>query len=84
MGPRLGDTTYNLRVQKAGGEDRNGLELWRKLFLENEGGAEQVALAGLRRFHKFLKCPSAEKLGHWLGEWEMLRNKHGGSLPDAS
>ena len=41
----------------AGGEDRNGIEVLKKLYRENEGGAEQVALAGLRRFHQFPACP---------------------------
>ena len=53
LGPKLGEDPYKNRVQTARGEDRNGLELWRNLFEANQGGAEQVALAGLRRFHKF-------------------------------
>ena len=57
LGPRLGDDVYSRRTQIAGGEDRNGFELWRRLFMENEGGAEQVALAGLRRFHSFSQVP---------------------------
>ena len=40
-------------VALAGGEDVNGLELLRRLLIDYEGGAEQVALAGLRRFHAF-------------------------------
>ena len=68
LGPRLAEGPYSQRVQMSGGEDRNGLELWRKLYLNNEGGAEQVALAGLKRFHRFPACPSKEKLGYWFGE----------------
>ena len=53
LSPRLGDSVYSSRIQKAGGEDRNGLELWRRLYMDTEGGAEQVALSGLRRLHRF-------------------------------
>ena len=68
LGPRLAEGPYSRRTQLAGGEDRNGIELWRKLYMENEGGAEQVALAGLRRLHRFPTCPSQDKLGFYLGE----------------
>ena len=67
LGPRPGEQPYARRVQLAGGEERNGLELWRRLHMTNGGGAEQVALAGLRRLHRFAPCPSKEKLGHYLG-----------------
>ena len=39
LGPRLGQGPYDCRVQTAGGEDRNGLECWRRLFSQNTGGA---------------------------------------------
>ena len=84
LGNRLGDSIYVRRIQVAGGEESNGLELWRRIFMENEGGAEQVALAGLRRLHSFPKCPSKERLGTYLGDWQHLRNKHGASIPDES
>ena len=84
LGPRLGDSIYQRRVQMAGGEDSNGLELWRRLFIENEGGAEQVALAGLRRFHAFPKCTKKEDLSTFLGDWTHLRNQHGSTIPDSS
>ena len=84
LGPRLGDDVYGRRVQMAGGEENNGLELWRKMFMDNEGGAEQVALAELRRFHSFPVCPSKDKIGLYLGEWVYLRNRYGGNLPDES
>ena len=38
LGPKLGESTYSRRIQIAGGEDRNGLEFWRRLYMENEGG----------------------------------------------
>ena len=51
VGNHLGPLPYSQRLALVGGEDYNGLELWRKLYLNNEGGAEQVALAGLERVH---------------------------------
>ena len=42
MSKRLGIGLYQKRVQLAGGMDGNGLELWRALFNEYEGGDEFV------------------------------------------
>ena len=33
----LEDVVYSRRLQLTNGEDLNGLELWRRLFLENQG-----------------------------------------------
>ena len=41
-----------------------------------------MTLAGIRRFHAFGKCPSKNRLGVYLGEWESLRKKYGGHMPD--
>ena len=84
LGPRLGDDVYMRRVQLAGGEENNGIELWRKIFMTYEGGAEQVALGGLRRFHRFPPCPPKDELGHYLGEWSYLRTRFGSNIPDSS
>ena len=81
--PMLVEAPYHSRIQKAGGGDRNGLELWRDLFREHEGGAEQVALGGLGRLHRVPQCPAKQHLGHYLGELEYLRTKYGRNLPDA-
>ena len=64
-------------------EDDNGLELWRMLFLENEGGAEQVEIAGMTDLHSFPSCPSAADVLHYTGQWNITRMKHGNDLPDA-
>ena len=60
----------------------NGFELWRALFKENEGGAEQVALGGMSNLHSFPQCPRVEDLQHWLGQWQMVRQKFGADLPE--
>ena len=78
----LGNKVYDRRLQLTNGEDCNGLELWRRLYLENKGGAEHVMLAGISRLHRFPKCPHKTKLGGYLGEWLTLKRQYGGYLPD--
>ena len=51
--------------------------------MEYGGGAEQVALAGLCRFHGFPRCPTKE-MNVYLGHWQELRNRHGSLVPDQS
>ena len=80
----MGDHVYSRRVQMVNGETCNGLELWRRLYVENEGGAEQVVMAGLRRLHNFPQCPDRSKLGAWLGEWLTLKKSHAHSFSEES
>ena len=82
LGMHLDNHIYMRRSQLVDGEDGNGLELLRKLYMEYEGGAEQVHLAGISRFMSFDKCPNKNKLATYLGEWEMLRMKYGSTFPD--
>ena len=53
----IGDHLYARRVQMVGGETYNGLELWRRLYVEHKCGAEEAAMAGPRRLHNFPQCP---------------------------
>ena len=76
----LANSVHERRLQLTGGEDNNGLELWRSIFQENEGGAEHVVMAGIRRFQRFPKCPGKARLQSYLGEWQTLRKAHGGTL----
>ena len=46
---------YNRRVQLAGGQMGNGLEMWRLLFVEYQGGSEAVQFGGIRRLQEFPK-----------------------------
>ena len=82
MGPHLGEQPYTNRIQKAGGEERNGLELWRKLLEEHESGADQHALSSLCRFHRYPQCPTKQHLGHDVAECTFLLNKYGRNIPD--
>lgn len=47
----FGDYIYGRRTQLANGEAYSGIDLWRRLHVESNGGAEQVVMAGLRRLH---------------------------------
>ena len=46
----LKNSIYERRLQLTSGEDNNGFELWRALFQENEGGAEQVIMGACVAF----------------------------------
>lgn len=59
----LHDAVFSRRLQLVKGESSNGLELWRKVFMENKGGAEHVVMAGLRRLHNFHACPTRQSSG---------------------
>ena len=53
--------------QLIGCEEANGLELWRFLYFQNQGGAEQVQIVDRAAFHAFPKCQSPEHIPHDLG-----------------
>ena len=57
LGMHLGSQTYMRRPQLVDGEEGNGLELWRKLYLQCDGGAEQVYLSGAIHNHDFREMP---------------------------
>ena len=63
------------------GEELNGAELWRMLYVTNEGGAEEVECADLGAFHTFHACPSMESLPQRLGLWNSMDTSHGNDLP---
>ena len=73
---------HGRRLALTQNEADNGFELWRALFVENEGGAEQVALGGMSNLHSFPQCPRIEDLQHWLGQWQMTRQRYGSDLPE--
>ena len=45
-GRNVTDVVHGRRLNMTLNEEDNGIELWRALFIENEGGAEQVQLGG--------------------------------------
>ena len=63
------------------GEELNGMELWRVLFVQNEGGAHEVEIADLGALQAFPQCPSGNDLQQYLGEWLTLVQEQGRDLP---
>ena len=49
------ESMYNRRNQLCGGPEQtgNGLEMWRRLYMEFEGGSELVAYGGRKGFNKY-------------------------------
>ena len=82
QGTHMENTMYNRRAALANGEEKNGIELWRRLFSDNEGGGEQVETCGVRDLHGFPSCTRVEDLANYVGEWQLSRTKHGGDMPE--
>ena len=82
IGNHINNDLHGRRLSLTQNEQDNGFELWRSLFIENEGGAEQVALGGMSTLHSFPQCPRIEDLQHWLGQWQICRHKYGSDLPE--
>ena len=78
----VNDKVHERSLELTFNQPGNGLELWRALFVENEGGAEQVQLGGMTNLHSFPQCPSAADLQHYIGQWQITRQKFGHGLPD--
>ena len=75
MGPRLGDDICSRRTQLAGGEENNGLELWRRYHEDNIGMDETIEDAGLLQLHRFDPIKTEQALPMGIAEWERLFNR---------
>ena len=64
---------YNRRAQWSGGEFGNGLEMWRRLFIEYHGGNEAVEYGGIRRLQEFPRCIVVARLSELLDDWMDVR-----------
>ena len=82
IGRNVTDAVHSRRLTLTQNEEDNGIELWRALFVENEGGAEQVQLGGMTTLHAFPPCPGVSDLQHWVGQWQISRRKFGNDLPE--
>ena len=62
---------YNRRDQLCGGPDQagNGLEMWRRLYMEFEGGSELVAYGGRKGFNRYPRCTKVAELHQHLDDW---------------
>ena len=63
------------------GEELNGLELLRCMWVRYEGGAAEVEVADLGALHDFPACPDAVSLQQYLGEWLSIVQEQGTDLP---
>ena len=71
---------YNRRVQLSGGEMGNGFEMWRRLFIDFQGGSTAVEFGGVRRLQEFPKCTSLSKLSEHLDDWTDVLTTYGSEL----
>ena len=81
IGENVVDTIYNTRSVLAGG-CKNGLELWRALYVKHEGGADQVELGGINNLHNFPQCDKVESLQFWIGKWQETKDMYGAGITD--
>ena len=63
------------------GEEQNGLELLRYMYVRFEGGAEEVEVADLGALHDFPPCTASTNLQNFLGEWLAIVQEQGEDLP---
>ena len=63
------------------GEELNGLELLRVVWVKFEGGASEVEVADLGALHEFPQCPDGTVLQQYLGEWLSIVQEQGQDLP---
>lgn len=83
IGKNVDNELHGRRLALTQNDPDNGFELWRAIFIENEGGAEQVTLGGMSSLHSFPQCTRVEDVQHWLGQWQMTRQRYGNDLPEA-
>ena len=82
IGNHVTGIIHQRRNQLTLGQEYNGIELWRALFVQNKGGAEQVAVGGISAFHAFPVCRRVEDLQYHIGEWQVMKMKHGAGIDD--
>ena len=77
IGGYLGDDMMRRRLTLTNGQDYNGLELWRALFAENNGGSTELAVLERGWFIDFPKCDKPSDLQPHMSAWIQLKNKYG-------
>lgn len=82
IGNNVSDLTHQRRSQLAVGEQFNGMELWRILYMENEGVARQVAVAGRSGWYSSPQCPNTTDVYTYVNQWNTMRVQYGIGVPD--
>ena len=83
VGKCMNDTMLGRTATLAGGEEFNGFELWRALFVEFRGGSVEMTCNERGFFIDFPKCSKDEDLQNHIVQWKKLQMEHGVGLPDA-
>ena len=81
IGKWMNDTQLERRLTLAGGEEFNGIELWRSWFVENIGGSIEMQKNERAYFINFPKCTRDEDLQAHLNQWKQLSLKYGVGRP---
>ena len=71
---------YNRRVQLSGGEMGNGFEMWRRLFIDFQGGSTAVEFGGARCLQEFPTLTALSKLSGHLEDWTDALTTYGSEL----
>ena len=77
---RIGISLYEKRIQLANGIEGNGLELWRRLFTDYEGGDEYVQLDGRTNLQNVKAITSTCNITDKLDDWQHQMLKYGGDI----
>ena len=72
----LSDGLYRRRTQLCGGEKGNGIEMWRYLYNEYQGGSDAVRLGGARRLQEWSRCNELDALSAHLDDWVECLQTH--------
>ena len=79
----LSDSLYKRRTQLCGGTKGNGLEMWRWLFTEFQGGSDAVMLGGSRQLQDWPRCQKLDQLSQHLDDWCECLQMYGTELLNA-
>ena len=74
-------STRNMFKTLVDGEELNGAELWRTLYVQNKGGANEAEAVDLGALHTFPKCPNSAVLQSYLGLWMSIVDDQCSDLP---
>ena len=81
LGETISKSLHLRRKVLAGGEEDNGLEIFRRFSADHEGGAAIIQLGGRRGFPIFPRCQNAKDLTQHIDNWWVGYQEHGSGLP---
>ena len=81
LGVVMNDEVHPRREALAGGEEGNGIELWRVLCREHEGRAQQVYIHYIKDFHTSPQCKNLKGLPTHICELQNSRARYANNMP---